>query len=75
MGKNCILSSKDGNSVFAITDEKLYVPIVTFLAEHIVKLSKLLGGGFKRPIYWNQYKVIYIYIYIYIYVKIMFRRI
>ena len=27
--KNCTLSIEDGNSVFAITDTKLYVPIVT----------------------------------------------
>ena len=27
--KNCALSSEDGNSVFAITDTKLYGPIVT----------------------------------------------
>ena len=52
------MSSEDGNSIFAITDTKLYVPIVTLSAEDNVKLSKLLGEGFKRPIYWNQYKVI-----------------
>ena len=56
--KNCTLSSEDGNSVFAITDTKLYVPIVTLSAEDNVKLSKLLGKGFKRSIYWNKYKVI-----------------
>ena len=56
--KNCTLSSEDGNSVFAITDTKLYVPIVTLSAEDNVKLPKLLGERFKRPIYWNQYKVI-----------------
>ena len=56
--KNCISFSEDGNSVFAITDTKLYVPMVTLSAEENVKLSKLLGKGFKRPIYWNQYKVI-----------------
>ena len=56
--KSCILSSEDGNSVFAITNTKLYVPIVTLSAEDNVKLSKLLGEGFKRPIHWNQYKVI-----------------
>ena len=54
--KNCILSCKDGNSVFAITDA--YVPILTLSAEDNVKLSKLLGEGFKIPIYQNQYKVI-----------------
>ena len=41
-----------------ITDAKLYVPIVTLSAEDNVKLSKLLGEGFKRPVYWNKYKVI-----------------
>ena len=56
--ENFILSSEDGNSVFTITDTKLYVPIVTLSAEDDVKLSKLLGDGFKRPIYWNKYKVI-----------------
>ena len=56
--ENCILSSEDGNSVFAITDIELYVPIVTLSAEDNAKLSKLLSDGFKRPIYWNKYKVI-----------------
>ena len=60
--ENSILSSEDGNSVFAITDTKLYVPIVTLSAEDNMKLSKLFGEGLKRPIYYNikynQYKVI-----------------
>ena len=56
--ENCILSSEGGNSVFSITDTKLCVPIVTLSGEDNVKLSKLLGEGFKRPIYWNKYKVI-----------------
>ena len=55
---NCILSSKYGNSVFEITDTKLYVPIVTLSAEDNVKLSKLLGEGFKRSIYWNKHEII-----------------
>ena len=37
---------------------KLYVPIVTLLAEDNVKLSKLLSEWFKRSVYWNKYKVI-----------------
>ena len=41
-----------------ITDEKLYVPIVTLSSEDNVKLWKSLSKGFKRPIYWNKYKVI-----------------
>ena len=46
------------SATFKITDAKLYVPIVTLSAEDNVKLSKLLGEGFKRSIYWNKYKVI-----------------
>ena len=56
--KHCILSSGDGNSVFAIVDTKLYVPIVTLSAEDNVTLSKLLDERYERPIYWNHNKVI-----------------
>ena len=35
-----------------------FVSIVTLSAEDNAKSSKLLGEGFKRPIYWNKYKVI-----------------
>ena len=45
-------------ATFKITDAKLYIPIVTLSSEDNVKLSKLLSEGFKRPIYWNEYKVI-----------------
>ena len=45
-------------ATFKITDAKLYIPIVTLSSEDNVKLSKLLNKGFKRPIYWNEYKVI-----------------
>ena len=45
-------------TTFEITDAKLYVPIVTLSIEDNAKLSKLLGEGFKRSIYWNKYKVI-----------------
>ena len=46
------------SATFKITDAKLYAPIVTLSAEDNAKLSKLLGEGFKRSIYWNKYKVI-----------------
>ena len=39
-------------------DAKIYVPIVTLSAKDNAELSKLLGEGFKRSIYWNEYKVI-----------------
>ena len=44
-------------ATFTITDAKLYVPIVTLSIEDNSKLTKLLNEGFKRPIYWNEYKV------------------
>ena len=56
--ENCILPSVAENSTFKITDTKLYVPVVTLKTEDNTKLSKLLSEGFKRPIYWNEYKVI-----------------
>ena len=56
--KNCILSTGGETATFTITDTKLYVPVVTLLAEDNVKLSKLLSEGFKRSVYWNKYKVI-----------------
>ena len=57
--KNCILATaaNANKTIFKTTDAKLYVPIVTLSVEEIAKLSKLLNEGFKRPIYWNKYKV------------------
>ena len=55
--ENCILSSAGTAATFAITDTKLYVPVVTLKTEDNTKLSKLLSKGFKRPISWNEYKV------------------
>ena len=42
---------------FTIADAKLYFPIVTLSTKDNAKLSKLLSEGFKRPVYWNKYKV------------------
>ena len=55
---NCVLSNLVGTSNFTITDAKVYVPIVTLSIEDNAKLSKLLSEGFKRPVYWNKYKII-----------------
>ena len=58
--ENCVLttSANANKATFEITDARLYVPIVTLSAQDNAKLSKLLGEGFKRSIYWNKYKVI-----------------
>ena len=56
--KNCTLSSAGAAATFAITDTKLYVPVVTLKTEDNVKVSKLLSKEFKRSAYWNKYKII-----------------
>ena len=55
--ENCLLTTAT-TATFKISDAKLYVPIVTLSSEDNVKLSKLLSEGFKRSIYWREYKVI-----------------
>ena len=44
------------DTMFKITNTKLYVPIVTLSSKDNVKLVKLLEEGFKRPVYWNEYQ-------------------
>ena len=34
-----------------------YVPVVTLSTRDNQKLSKLLGKGFERSVYWNEYKL------------------
>ena len=55
--ERCLLTVAN-TATFKITDAKLYEPIVTLSLEGNVKLSKLLSEGFKRSIYWHEYKVI-----------------
>ena len=54
--ERCLLTAAN-TATFTITDAKLYVPVVTSSIEDNSKLTKLLNEGFKRPIYWNEYKV------------------
>ena len=58
--KKCLLTTATNanKAIFKITDAKLYVPIAILSIEDNYKLTKLLNEGFKRPIYWNEYKVI-----------------
>ena len=55
--ERCLLTAAT-TATFRITDAKPYVPIVTLSIGDNSKLTKLLNEGFKRPIYWNEYKVI-----------------
>ena len=57
IGANANATVVDG-ATFKITDTKLYVLVVTLLAEDNIKVVKQLNEGFKRPVYWNRYKVI-----------------
>ena len=55
---SCVIVSTDvanQNATFAITDTKLYVPVVTLSQQDKAKLLKQLQSGFKRVINWNKY--------------------
>ena len=43
------------NATFAITDTKLYVPVVTLSTQENAKFLQQLKSGFKRVINWNKY--------------------
>ena len=60
---NCVMYGADANAdandretTFKITNTKLYVPIVTLSNKDNVNLTKQLNEGFKRSVYWNEYK-------------------
>ena len=45
-----------GVTIFEITSTNLYVPIVSLSTKDNVSLTKQLHEGFKRSVYWNEYK-------------------
>ena len=54
--KECVLSTDDGNAVFIINDTKMYVPVVTLSKEDNKDFIEQQNEGFRRSIYWNEYK-------------------
>ena len=48
--KNCVISSATGETKFAITETKLYAPVVTLSTEDNGKLLQQLKSSFKRTI-------------------------
>ena len=55
---NCVIVSTNNsnqNATFAITNTKLYVPVVTLSTQENAKLLQQLKSGFKRVINWNKY--------------------
>ena len=54
----CVLIAtgvQNQNATFAITDTKLYVPVVTLSTLENTKFFQQLKSGFKRVINWNKY--------------------
>ena len=57
--EKCVTASNtaaDQTATFAITDTKLYVPVVTLSTQDNSKLLQQLKSGFKRTINWNNYQ-------------------
>ena len=52
----CVITNSTGTGRFVITDEKLYVPVVTLPNKGNVKLVQQIKSGFKRVINWNKYQ-------------------
>ena len=48
--------ANDKETIFKITSTKLYVPIVPLSTKDNQNLTKQLNEGFKRSVYWNEYK-------------------
>ena len=51
----CVITDSNGAGTFAITDTKLYVPVVTLSTQENTKFLLQLKLGFKRVINWNKY--------------------
>ena len=51
-----VLSNDTKTTKFAITDTKLYVPVLTSSTQDNAKLLQQLKSGFKRTFNWNKYK-------------------
>ena len=54
----CVLiatGNQNQNATFAITDTKLYVPVVTLSTQENTKFFQQLKSGFKRVVNWNKY--------------------
>ena len=54
--KKCVLSNDTKTATFAITDTKLYFPVVTLSTQNNAKLLQQLKSGFRRTINWNKYQ-------------------
>ena len=53
---DCVITNSTGERKFAITETKLYVPVVTLSTQDNAKLLQQFKSGFKITINWNQYE-------------------
>ena len=51
----CVITNSNSAGTFAITDTKLYVPVVTLSTQENTKFLQQLKSGSKRVINWNKY--------------------
>ena len=54
--RDCIITNSTGTRKFAITETKLYVPVVTLSTQDNAKLLQQLKSGFNRTINWNKHE-------------------
>ena len=54
--KDYVITNSTGEGKFAITETKLYVPVITLSAQGNAKLLQQLKSGFKGTINWNKYE-------------------
>ena len=50
-----MLSNDTKATIFALTDKRLYVPVVALSTQHNAKLLEQLKSGFKRTVNWNKH--------------------
>ena len=53
---DCVITNFTGERKFAITETKLYVPVVNLSTQGNAKLLQQLKSGFKRTINWSKFE-------------------
>ena len=51
----CIITNSNGAGTFAITNTKLYIPVMTLSTQENTKFLQQLKSGFKRVTNWKKY--------------------
>ena len=52
--KDCVITNSTDEGKFAITETKLFVPVVTLSTKDNEKLPQQRKSGFKKTISWNN---------------------